>query len=275
MSNRSRDILPELRQRYPGLIRDDLEGVFIAYEINKWMLVVFEPDTVREIDLAIYRGFLYISRGSPDQIAHGFLTLDPYFALVPTALFPPEALEQIPISELDVHHFTLANPSSNRKFIPEITRLFNLGYDQLTARDYNGGVDTFKRITQLDPNYSEVWYNLSVAMYGIQDYSGAIRAVRNALALTPEHIEDRFLLGILLDHQHQDTNAINSYDQVVHLDPLLETVMGKYASARKQYLERFLGQKRSRKTGRHFVNDSPQQRKLDFPQKKSKKNDSI
>jgi tetratricopeptide (TPR) repeat protein len=69
----------------------------------------------------------------------------------------------------------------------EIDRLFSIGEQQLTARNYTGARDTFERIVNIDPQHLDAYFYLGYIKYMLNDYEMSEDYYLRALEIDPDN----------------------------------------------------------------------------------------
>ena len=86
-----------------------------------------------------------------------------------------------------------------------------------TGRDAEAS-DIWQQYTALNPDQADGWHNLALALLLQQRYAEAEAAARSGLGIIAE--ADLYVtLGIALDGQGQDAEALDAYDQALTLNP--------------------------------------------------------
>ena len=59
------------------------------------------------------------------------------------------------------------------------------GFVKYKSKNYEGAIEDYNKALDLDPNYTEAYYNRGLAKDELQDYEGAIEDYNKALDLDP------------------------------------------------------------------------------------------
>ncbi len=94
-----------------------------------------------------------------------------------------------------------------------------LGTALLAADDYDAAVSSFERACRLDPKLGTAWYNLGLALMRSMRPGESAQALRQAVALSPQHSGARVLLADMLKAQGRSDDAIAEYRNVLRVQP--------------------------------------------------------
>ncbi|MDC0869697.1 tetratricopeptide repeat protein, partial [Paracoccaceae bacterium] len=80
-------------------------------------------------------------------------------------------------------------------------------------------LNSFKKVTELNPNYADGFNNLGVCLKGLGNLDEAIEVFRTAISVKPDHADAYYNLGNSLKTQANLKEATNAYKQVVLIKP--------------------------------------------------------
>jgi tetratricopeptide (TPR) repeat protein len=91
-----------------------------------------------------------------------------------------------------VYHRAIEAHSEEKNFA------YNLGvlYAQ-ELYDYQSAVPLFEKVTELDPEDVDAWFNLATAQLNLDDMDGAMISLEKAVELTPDNADVWYQLGII------------------------------------------------------------------------------
>jgi tetratricopeptide (TPR) repeat protein len=134
---------------------------------------------------------------------------------------PAERILQLKVSELQTISSLTADTQKNKRSAAE--RFYSQGVAQLSRDDYARALQFFERATELDPNYSEAWYQAGFCYGVLGRHQDALKASRQAARLRPEWAEAHVNIGASNYALGQYKDAADSYRQAVRLEDTPET----------------------------------------------------
>jgi tetratricopeptide (TPR) repeat protein len=93
------------------------------------------------------------------------------------------------------------------------------GAELLDAGDYGGAADEFKTAVDIDPNFSDGYYNLGKVYSQIKDYDQALASYRKAIELDPENPRYHYNMAIVYGMKGMNTESEQEYLTAISLDP--------------------------------------------------------
>ncbi len=98
----------------------------------------------------------------------------------------------------------------------QVKILLNAANEAIQKEDLNGAIIALDSILEVDPKRHGVRKRLAVLLYSQNQERMADTLLRDGIALTPERIDLRLMLGRLLQKQHKNQEL---YDILAYLDP--------------------------------------------------------
>ncbi len=93
------------------------------------------------------------------------------------------------------------------------------GAELLEAGDYNAAAEEFKMAVDIDPNFSDGYYNLGKVYSQIKDYDGALESYKKAIELAPENPRYHYNLAIVYAQKGMSGESEQEYLTAISLDP--------------------------------------------------------
>lgn len=97
--------------------------------------------------------------------------------------------------------------------------LFQQGNDKITEGDYQGAVEAFTQLLQLNPKDGEAYYNRGLALAQLEEYEKAIADYSKVLELNPEDVEAYDNRALARAQLEDYVGAIADYSQVLKRQP--------------------------------------------------------
>ena len=97
--------------------------------------------------------------------------------------------------------------------------LFAQGMAQVRGRDFASAVESFRRVTELDPRHSFAHNNLGSALAMLDRHREAAEAFRRALAIDPNYAQAHFNLGVSLRAIGMRDEAFACLVRAIQIDP--------------------------------------------------------
>ena len=113
------------------------------------------------------------------------------------------------------------NSSSTQLKNSLIDLLFEFGShqnDELVA-DYNGAVEAFKRIIQIETKNYRAHYNLGIALQNLSQFDEAIKAFQTAINIKPDYYFCYYNLGLVFEEKKDLIKAIEYYEKALKIEP--------------------------------------------------------
>ena len=86
-------------------------------------------------------------------------------------------------------------------------------------KQYQEAMDLYNQIIQLNPNYSNAYFNRGVAYDDLKEYKKAIADYTKAIELDPNYTYAYYNRGVAYYHLKEYENAILDYTKAIKLDP--------------------------------------------------------
>ncbi len=116
-----------------------------------------------------------------------------------------------------------------------LNSLNGLATAQAHRKLYVDSLQTFDKLTTLDPGNAEYWFNKGSIHQKNQQTDAAEYAYQQALKINPGHQQTWFNLGTLYENLHEFDDAQDAYTHVKSID--ITTPIGLEATNRLQWLE--------------------------------------
>jgi hypothetical protein len=104
----------------------------------------------------------------------------------------------------------LAQPATT----PDAARLSQMGYQAWSQGKTQQAIELFQQAVQVNPNYSEAYYNLGAAYYSNKQYPPALDAFQRATQLNPADNQARYYLGLTLDKLNRSADAVAELERI-------------------------------------------------------------
>ena len=102
---------------------------------------------------------------------------------------------------------------------PTSTALHIIKGDSHTKlKQFNNGIQSYKRAIELKPDFAASHFNLGVALQEIGNFEAAVESYENAIKISPSHLEARFNIGSIRHEMGDLDAAIDSYKQILEID---------------------------------------------------------
>jgi len=88
-----------------------------------------------------------------------------------------------------------------------------------SLREYQKSIDSYEKILEIDPNSSEIYYNLGSAYQALGEFNEAIGYFKRLLQLYSQDIEIHFKLGVCYYSLNKHKHAINYLEKVIDITP--------------------------------------------------------
>lgn len=129
---------------------------------------------------------------------------------------PSERIFQLKVSALQTFSSLSAVTQKNKRAAAE--RLYSQGVVQLSRDDFPRALNYFEKAVEIDPTYTEAWYQAGFC-YGILGRHGeALKASRQAARLRPDWAETFVNIGASSFALGQYKEAADAYRQAIKLD---------------------------------------------------------
>lgn len=113
------------------------------------------------------------------------------------------------------------NQNSDEIKLELIETLFSYGYylnDDWTL-DYQGAIEVFKRILEIDPKNYRAFYNLGIAYHNFGNNKDALKSCDRALELKPDHKHCYYSKGVIYESMKKFALAMENYKKAKEIDP--------------------------------------------------------
>lgn len=133
-----------------------------------------------------------------------------------------QSLEFVEIERQQQKYFLKYIQQSNRQFIEKNDQLKQLLKEAASLHFAGHWVEAVEKyLTYLEENEfdAEVWHDLGMTFFKLQNYHDALRAVQTSLNLDDASPLKHYSLGLILQHSGQIDEAIAAYYQALQRDP--------------------------------------------------------
>ena len=89
----------------------------------------------------------------------------------------------------------------------------------LNSGRYSDAVKSYDRAIEINPDFSEAWYNRGIALTELGRYTDAVTSYDKAVEINPDFPEAWYNRGIALTELGRYTDAVTSYDKAVEINP--------------------------------------------------------
>lgn len=100
-----------------------------------------------------------------------------------------------------------------------LQQFYNQGVQKLAQGNFNGAVEDFDKVLQLNPRYYEGYCLRGLAKAQLQDFQAALADYNQAIKLDSRHIDAYNGRGMTLAEQGNIKAAIADFNQTVKIDP--------------------------------------------------------
>jgi tetratricopeptide (TPR) repeat protein len=118
-----------------------------------------------------------------------------------------------------------------RALLTNAAALETRGVQAMDARDWPGAVKVLREAVALSPDNAGTRLNLGTSLYAAGDPDGALEQYRAAVRLSPGLARAHFGIGVVLDSRRQDREAIEAFTAAVRSDPAYDEARFTLAEA--------------------------------------------
>jgi tetratricopeptide (TPR) repeat protein len=129
---------------------------------------------------------------------------------------PAERILLMRVGEIQTFASLTDETQKNKRSSAE--RFYSQGVAQLSRDDYARALPFFERAAELDPEYTEAWYQVGFCYGVLGRHSDALRASRQAAKLRPDWAETHANIGASSFALGQFTEAAEAYRNAIRLD---------------------------------------------------------
>ncbi|MCK4688849.1 MAG: tetratricopeptide repeat protein, partial [Candidatus Marinimicrobia bacterium] len=101
----------------------------------------------------------------------------------------------------------------------DATDWFNKGYVADLLKEYDKAKSFYIRAIELNPDFTEAYYNLGSVYYEQENYTDAIKNFINAIEINPDLSETYYNLGVVYGKQGNHPDAIKCYKKTIEINP--------------------------------------------------------
>jgi tetratricopeptide (TPR) repeat protein len=99
------------------------------------------------------------------------------------------------------------------------SEFFIQGVQNSEKMEYSEAIDAFLHAIELDPKYSEAYYNLGHAYYKLHRYEEALDAYKKAVKIKPSYVDAQISIGIVASMLSMYDEAAAALKKAVKLKP--------------------------------------------------------
>ena len=190
-----------------------IEGFLIAKNIKESALVEWLREfgknllEIREPNQELVRRMLGLGKLRCGEISN---VAD---EIVSQMLIPPKAK----VSEYDGADAVNENEGDSQ--VTEAGYWYEQANQQYDAGDWEGALESFDEVVNIQPDDYAAWYNRGVALVKLERWEEAILSYDQAVHIKPDYYEAWYIRGVALVKLERWEEAILSYDQAVHIKP--------------------------------------------------------
>jgi tetratricopeptide (TPR) repeat protein len=101
----------------------------------------------------------------------------------------------------------------------DATTLYNQGVALITSKNYTEAVQAFDQAIALEPRYFEAWNEKADALNREKHFDDALAASDHALALNPNDVKTWINRGYILYNLGRYDDELKAYEQAIQIDP--------------------------------------------------------
>lgn len=129
---------------------------------------------------------------------------------------PAERILQLKVNDVQSISSLTAETQKNKRATAE--RYYSQGVAQLSRDDYARALPFFEKAADMDPNYTEAWYQAGFCFGVLGRHNDALKASRNAAKLRPDWAETHVNIGASSYALGQYAEAAEAYKSAIRLD---------------------------------------------------------
>lgn len=107
------------------------------------------------------------------------------------------------------------DPTPTTTTVNEVEILFNQGLAQYNSRNFEGAIECWNRLLEIDPNLYEVWDNKGLALLDLHRYEEAVASYDRAIELKADDAQIWNNRGTALANLGNYEEAVVSYDRAI------------------------------------------------------------
>ncbi len=120
------------------------------------------------------------------------------------------------------------------QLFPTAAILFNIqGVCYANQQQFDVAISSYQQAVKIQPDYTEVHYNLGVAFNNVGTPTQAISSYKRALEINPDYPEAHYNLGVIYSSQRELSTAISHYQQAIKLKPTYSKALSNLGIALK------------------------------------------
>ena len=102
--------------------------------------------------------------------------------------------------------------------------LLSWGVRAFEEKNYRLALDILDQAIMVKPDFAEAWNKRATVNYMLDDYSGSLSDIRQALLLEPRHFGALSGLGIILDASNNKADALKVLRRALEINPQMDQV---------------------------------------------------
>jgi Tfp pilus assembly protein PilF len=116
--------------------------------------------------------------------------------------------------------------SNEKKLI--IKKTFDLAVKNHQNNKFNVAQDLYNKILEIDPNYANAHYNLSLIYRGLGEFQKAIGCYEKVITINPNYADAHNNLGIIFKELGEIEKAKDCFEKAIEINPLNKEYMVAY-----------------------------------------------
>ncbi|MFN7974414.1 MAG: tetratricopeptide repeat protein [Acidobacteriota bacterium] len=105
----------------------------------------------------------------------------------------------------------------------ELGKDFTAGVEKFNAKDYDGAIALFTKVTQSKPDLPDAYYNIGLCYQKKKDFAQAATWLQKAIDKKPDHAGAYFNLAFAFCAQGKSNEGVAAAKRTVELEPSAET----------------------------------------------------
>ena len=105
------------------------------------------------------------------------------------------------------------------------------GTEQMLAQKYKEAIVFFRRAIDLNPDFSEAYYNLGISYEKLEKHEDSVEALKKSIQLTPDNANAHYALGYAYCQLRRYKDAIDALERSLALKPDNAFARSKLGSA--------------------------------------------
>ena len=94
-------------------------------------------------------------------------------------------------------------------------------------KDFKIARDMLDRLSEIEPQWSEVWSRRATTRFMDRDYAGAMEDLARVLRIEPRHFMALVGVGVILEREENKAQALRVFRRVLEINPQLDEIRSK------------------------------------------------